>query len=72
MAAVDRDRAGLPDQKTIAAAIRASRLLDPVLKTRWLALLPHLRDEDRAELWSILSEGEQQLDQLDAPSDGPH
>ncbi|MCL5266204.1 MAG: hypothetical protein M1343_13605 [Chloroflexi bacterium] len=59
------------DTKTIAEAVRKTRFLDPVLKKRWLTLLPHMRDVERRELWSILTESEKQLDQLDSRSDVP-
>ncbi len=67
--AIDRDepdpKRDEPGLKAIADAVRSARLLDPVLKKRWLTLLPHMRLEERRELWSILTESEKQLDQLD-------
>lgn len=60
------DKTAQLDTRAVAEAVRRSRILDPVLKKHWLALLPHMREEDRRELWSVLVEGERQLDQLDA------
>ncbi len=58
-----------PDIKAVAEAVRRSRLLDPVVKKRWLELLPHMSLTDRLELWSIVTEGEDQLSQLDIQPD---
>ena len=38
----------------LAAMIRRSRVLDPLLKRQWLRLLPHLSPPDRARLREIL------------------
>ena len=40
--------------KELAARIRRSRVLDPVLKRQWLRLLPHLSLADRTRLREIL------------------
>ncbi len=63
----DNELKGEPlDVKMVAEAVRSARLLDPVLRKRWLTLLPHMQAEELHELWSILTESEEQLDQLDA------
>ncbi|MBI3977094.1 MAG: hypothetical protein HY331_02805 [Chloroflexi bacterium] len=50
-----------PDDRTIARAIRKSRLMDAALKKHWLAVLPHLAAEDRVRLWAILVEANGQI-----------
>ncbi len=40
--------------KELARLIRASRVLDPVLKRQWLRVLAHLTPADRARLLEIL------------------
>lgn len=42
-------------ERDLSALIRRSRVLDPVLKRRWLRLLPHLSPLDRARLHEILA-----------------
>lgn len=44
----------IASSKELAARIRRSRVLDPVLKRQWLRLLPHLSLADRARLLEIL------------------
>lgn len=63
---VKADSSQKSDTKTVARAIRNSKLLDPVLKAHWLALLPYMSAEDQRELSSILAEGDGQLAQLGA------
>ena len=48
------DRSAAGSDKELAALIRRSRVLDPVLKRQWLRLLPHLAPADRARLREIL------------------
>jgi hypothetical protein len=40
--------------RDLAKRIRASRVLSGSAKRQWLAVLPHLRPEDRARLQTIL------------------
>ena len=43
---------------TLAQLIRRSPALDAAARQRWLAVLPHLTDEDRARLREILTSGD--------------
>ena len=40
--------------KALARQIRAAKRLSPALKRYWLALLPHLHDDDRRRLAAII------------------
>ena len=42
------------DHRTLAAAIRRSPALDPVMKRHWLRVLPHLAPRERERLEEIL------------------
>jgi hypothetical protein len=46
--------AGARDHHALAAAIRHSTALDPVMKRHWLRVLPHLAPRERARLEEIL------------------
>ena len=44
----------IASNKELAARIRRSRVMDPVLKRQWLRLLPHISLADRTRLLEIL------------------